>query len=637
MRTFQYFLRDAPIMSNLPEQLSRIGRTKSVSLETETQGQRKKAPADKYTIASFPYRLLPYLVLWGCFVAAPARGQSIDASQIPSLGDGLRTSQLVDPVQIPNPEPSNRPEFPTRPLLPPPEELLQSPTSSPSEGIPEDSTGEVPGSIDVDRFEILGSNVFKDEQFNNLLEDYTERSVSFAELLQARSAITDFYKDEGYITSGAFIPPQKLSEGVVQIQIVEGQVEEINVLGNSHLSSNYVRNRLGVATSGALNVNKLLTGLQMLQLDPLIETLSAELSAGSRPGTSILDVKVKEAPAFRTAISLDNGRSPSVGTFRQQATVGHDNILGFGDSLRGTFTRTDGSEQLEFGYRIPINARNGSLGFKYSTTDSEIIEPPFDRVDIQADSRNYELTLRQPIIQTPTREFSMGLTGVRRESQTSLLDTNFPLSPGANDRGETNLSILRFFQEWTQRDAKQVFAARSQFNLGVGWFDATVNDSEPDSRFLSWRGQMQWLRVVAPETVLLLRSDIQLSTTDLVPLEQFGLGGQESVRGYRQDTVLADNGILASAELRIPLYKTENRGFIVQATPFLDVGTAWNSGGNGSVDDNTLAAIGLGLRFELGNRLTARIDYGYPIINVDSRDRTWQENGVYFSLTANPF
>lgn len=625
-------------MSNLPEQLSqKLDLIRPLRLGAEKQGQSKKASAEKYAIASFAYRLLPYLALWGCLAAGPSWGQGVDPSQIPDRSDGPGRLQLVDPVQIPNPEPSNRPELPTRPLLPPPEELLQSPSENPSGAIPEEGTGSVPGSIDVERFEILGSNVFKQERFDNLLGDYADRSVSFAELLQARSAITDFYKDEGYITSGAFIPPQRLSDGVVQIQVVEGQLEEINVEGTSHLNSNYVRSRLGVATSGALNVNKLLTGLQMLQLDPLIETLSAELSAGSRPGTSVLEVKVKEAPAFRTALSIDNGRSPSVGTFRQQATVGHDNLFGFGDSLRGTYTRTDGSEQWEVGYAVPINARNGSLGFKYSTTDSEIIEPPFDRVDIQADSRNYELTLRQPFIQTPTREFSMGLTGVRRESQTSLLGVNFPLSPGANDDGETNLSILRFFQEWTQRDATQVFAARSQFNLGVGWFDATVNGNEPDSRFLSWRGQAQWLRVIAPETVLLLRSDVQLSATDLVPLEQFGLGGQESVRGYRQDTVLADNGVLASAELRIPLYKTESRSFVLQATPFLDVGTAWNSGGNSSPDDNTLAAIGLGLRFQLGNSLTARIDYGYPIINVDSRDRTWQENGIYFSLNANPF
>lgn len=563
--------------------------------------------------------LLPYWLLYGGLAAAPLTAQEV-------------------PRNLPNPIEPIQPQLPSRPLLPPPEELLQTPrTTTPNNSTGDENTGPPPESIHVQRFEVVGSRVFDEADFQEVLSPYTDRPLSFAELLQARTAITEFYKDKGYITSGAFIPPQRLSEGVVQIQVVEGQVEEVNVSGNNRLSDNYISKRLALGDGKALNVNDLLTSLQMLQLNPLIDTLSAELSAGSSPGMSVLDVRIKEAPAFRTSLSIDNGRSPSVSTFRQQASIGHDNLFGFGDSFRANFTNTEGSKQWEFNYGIPINARNGTLSFNYSTTDSEIIEPPFDRVDIQAESRNYELTLRQPLIQTPTREFTMGLTGSRRRSQTSLLGVNFPLSRGASDNGVTKLSVLRWFQEFTQRDNKQVFAMRSQFSLGTGWLDATVNSSEPDSRFFAWRGQAQWLRVLAPATVLLLRSDIQLSPTELVPLEQFGLGGFETVRGYRQDALLTDNGAFASAELRIPLYRSQNNQMLLQVAPFFDIGTAWNSDNAENPEDNTLASVGLGLRFQLGDSLTARIDYGYPLIDINSRDRTWQENGFYFSLQANPF
>lgn len=77
----------------------------------------------------------------------------------------------------------------------------------------------------------------------------------------------------------------------------------------------------------------------------------------------------------------------------------------------------------------------------------------------------------------------------RRESETSLLNEPFALSLGADERGRTRISALRFFQDWTQRDTRQVIAARSQFNLGVGALQATINEEEPDSRFLSWQGQ----------------------------------------------------------------------------------------------------------------------------------------------------
>jgi len=84
----------------------------------------------------------------------------------------------------------------------------------------------------------------------------------------------------------------------------------------------------------------------------------------------------------------------------------------------------------------------------------------------------------------------------------------YPLSQGADEQGRTRISALRFFQEWTQRDTRQVIAARSQFNLGVGAFDATVNAEQPDSRFFSWQGQAPWVRAIAPETLLLLRGNV---------------------------------------------------------------------------------------------------------------------------------
>jgi hemolysin activation/secretion protein len=546
-------------------------------------------------------------------------------------------AQPTAPSNIPNPLPSSQPELPTPTLLPPPEELLKPAPQDPTAPSPTpDSSAPIPRSIEVQRFLVNGSTVFDPSRFQELLAEFTNRPLSFAELLQARSKVTELYTNNGYITSGAFIPPQELSEGEVNIQVLEGAIEEITVTGTSHLKPNYVKNRLQVATDGALNVDRLLTGLQMLQLDPLIETLSAELSAGSRPGQSLLDVTVREASPYRSSFTIDNGRAPSVGTFRQQASLGHANLLGYGDALSVNYTRTEGSDQWEANYSVPINARNGRLTFSYSNTDSEIIEPPFDRVEIEAKSRNYEVSLRQPLIETPTREFSLGITGVRRESDTSLLGVNYPLSPGANDNGETRLSILRFFQEVTARDARQVFAARSQFSVGVGWFDATVNDDEPDSQFFGWRGQMQLLRLLAPDTVLLLRSDLQLTPNALVPLEQFGLGGQQSVRGYRQDALLSDNAIFASAEVRLPVFKDKDRDMVVQVAPFLDVGTSWNSDGPDPEEKN-LASVGLGLQFQWSDRLTARVDWGYPLIDFKSRDRTWQENGFYFSLIANPF
>jgi len=80
---------------------------------------------------------------------------------------------------------------------------------------------------------------------------------------------------------------------------------------------------------------------------------------------------------------------------------------------------------------------------------------------------------------------------------------------------------------------------RSQFTLGVGAFGATVSSSGPDSQFLAWRGQLQYVRLLAPKRGMVVRSKVQLAGGELLPLEEFGIGGSDTVRGYRQDSVLA--------------------------------------------------------------------------------------------------
>jgi hemolysin activation/secretion protein len=171
----------------------------------------------------------------------------------------------------------------------------------------------------------------------------------------------------------------------------------------------------------------------------------------------------------------------------------------------------------------------------------------------------------------------------------------------------------------------------------LGVFNATVNEDAPDSRFLAWQGQAQWTRQLAADTSFLIRGGIQLSTTPLLTSEQLGLGGLETVRGYRQDLLLTDNAAFASAEIRLPILRLDKINSVFQLAPFLDVGTAWNeSEESETLEPNTLASVGLGLRVLLSN-ITARFDWGIPLISVDSDKKTWQENGLYFSVEYNPF
>lgn len=182
-------------------------------------------------------------------------------------------------------------------------------------------------------------------------------------------------------------------------------------------------------------------------------------------------------------------------------------------------------------------------------------------------------------------------------------------------------------------------AFRSQFSFGINAFGTTSNQGDvPDSQFFTWRGQGQWVRLIGndPESLLLLRVDAQIADRPLLSVEQFGVGGVDSVRGYRQDALLTDSGLFGSAEVRIPIARIPKWNSTLMIAPFLDFGHGWNRARE-NPEVSTLFSGGLGLRWRVGQQFTARFDWGVPFKVLNSSDKSsLQENGLYFSLLWNP-
>jgi hemolysin activation/secretion protein len=573
------------------------------------------------------FTLAPLLIVGA--TAAPAL--IVQAQDVP-------TNLPVIPRELPPSKPLDDPEK----LIPPPASI---PLPIPTPSAPIDQTP-IPnnlGTFQVKRFVVTGSQILSQAEIDQATQDLLDRPISFAEVLQARSRITALYVDRGYITTGAYVPEQDFQDGSeVQIAVIEGRLETINIQGNARLNSGYLRSRIANAGQTPLNREQLLSGLQLLRLNPLLSNLSATLEGGTRPGNSILTVTVKEAPSFDTQISLNNSRSPSVGSFKRGIQLREANFLGLGDSLSLAYSNTPGSQAWDFGYSLPITSQDTTLSFNLGTSTSDVIEQPFDILGIESKSHYYELGIRQPLQRTPTTELALGLTFSRRASETSLGFENigpFPLSPGADDQGRTKVSALRFFQEYTNRSDRQVFALRSQFSLGLNTFDATTNAGNiPDSQFFTWRGQTQWVRLIGndSESLLLLRAEAQIADRPLLSVEQFGLGGVDSVRGYRQDALLTDSGLFAGAEARFPIARIPQWNSTLSLAPFIELGHGWNRTA-ADPEVSTLFSGGLGLRWRVGNQLTARLDWGIPFIALKSTDKSsLQANGLYLSLSWQP-
>ncbi|MFQ4138728.1 ShlB/FhaC/HecB family hemolysin secretion/activation protein [Nodosilinea sp. PGN35] len=547
-----------------------------------------------------------------------------------ALDLGAQAQTLPPGSPLPEPTEPTRPA-PLNPPLPapiPPEEPLLRPEPAPEESSP--PAGELV--FTVNRIEVVGNTVLEDE-IAALVEPLEGNALSLADLLGLRTAITELYQSNGYVTSGAFLPTnQDLGSGVVQIQVIEGGVETIQVNGLGRLRQGYVRDRIALATQPPLQIAPIEDALRLLQIDPLLERVDAELTAGSRPGQNILILDVVEADPLSAAITLDNSQSSSIGSWQAEAQVQHRNVLGLGDAASLRYGHTQGLDLYELRYGLPLNARDGTLQLRYENARSRIVTPEFIDAGIRSRSQTLALSVRQPLSRSISQEFALGLAFDLRESRSFILnDIPFSFSVGP-ENGVAKVSALRFSQDWLARDLRRVVAARSQFSLGLGLFDATVNDSGTDGRFFAWLGQFQWVERVSPNLLLVSRVNAQLTPNSLLPLERFSVGGPDTVRGYGQNQIVTDNAVVGSVELRIPLSATPNQLVLV---PFVDAGTGWNTQ-SASPASSVLLGTGLGVQWQPIPAASLGFTYGIPLIGVPNRGNSLQENGFYFTFTYQP-
>jgi hemolysin activation/secretion protein len=557
----------------------------------------------------------------------------------PLSASGQNASELKIP-DVDRTIPRQQESLPTQPPKTPQEPKLQTPQNSTSiEGCQISTELNQPYSNYQDRFfvkdiQVTGSTVLQPE-IKKLIQNsqLKYRTATFADLICLRSRITALYLQNGYVTSGAFLANnQDLSQGIVQIQVVEGELEDIQITGLNHLSENYVRSRLRIGATTPLNQQSLETALQLLILNPIIATVNAELTAGKRSGSNVLLLDIQEADAFSTTLALDNYRAPSIGEIQGSVNLAHNNLLGFGDRLSAQYDFTEGLDLYNFSYAIPWNADDDTFGFSYDNGNSKIIEARFRDLDIQSETETISFNLSQPLLRSPNQEFNLSFGLDLHRRRTFLQGEPFAFPLGGQD-GESNTTVLKFSQDWVNRNRDRVLAARSQFNIGIDAFDATISNIEPDGRFFAWQGQFQWVQQLSARNLMVARVGGQFAPNQLLSLEQFSLGGVNTVRGYQENQLITDSGILGSIEFRIPLTKNPNT---LQLTPFFDFGTGWNNEEPES-DPATLASLGLGLNCSVASQLNLNLDYGIPLIAVDDEGDSIQENGVHFSLSYQPF
>jgi len=529
-----------------------------------------------------------------------------------------------------------------RPALPqpgtPPEAPVEVPPGAPS---PEEEVTPYGIKVFVKEIRLTGNTVFSTDELKKITAPYEARVVASSELEDLRVALTRYYIDHGYINSGAVIPDQKVADGVIHIDIIEGRLTDINVVGNKHLNASYIKERLELGAGPPLNVQALQERIQIMLESPVVQTLNSQLRPGDRPGEANLTTLVKEGPRVQFIPVVDNRLSPSLGDVRVLPQVYVYSLTGHGDVLNTAVGLGEGLTDAYVTWGIPLNAHDTTLTLLGNYTDSQVENGVFKDLDIENKTRTFGFRLSQPFYRTPSQTFSMALGMDLRKSESELLGEDFAFTPGVPSNGEVKASIIRFSQDWSKRGAEQALAARSLFSLGVDAFDATTNSNNlPSGKFFAWLGQFQWARRLGPDWgELIFRTDAQLTNDALFTMEQFSVGGALSVRGYRENQLVRDYGFDASLEYRYPLLKEPSGRTILALAPFVDAGGAKNNDLPNGPNPTFIYSAGAGLRWNPTPRIHAQLYWGHGFRSVDNNDdnNSLQDDGVHFLLSANMF
>ncbi len=490
-----------------------------------------------------------------------------------------------------------------------------------------------------------GNTAFDNDQLDKVVTPWIGRDVVAGDIEAMRLAVTRHYVEAGYVTSGATLPDQDVREGRVRIDIVEGRLERVEVIGVRHHRERWIARRLERAAGVPLNVNGLEEGLRMLQQRYGLERLDAELLPGARAGRAVLRLEVRELKPWLLQASGDNYEPVTVGEWAGELRAGHGSLLGLGDRLGLVGRASAGLWSIEGRYEVPVTVAETRLAFRGRKSKSRVVKV-FDRLfDVEVDSSDVGVGLRHPLILKPSQDLWVGAVFDWRAARVRQSLKNDPLGLGElPGSGRESVSVLRLEQAWTHRGDRQVLALRSTVSFGLDVLDATTREPlaggiENDVEFVTWLAQARWARRIRVplglDVIATARFDLQLTNAALVPQEDYALGGHASVRGYRENALVRDQGVLGSAELWVPVWRTRvDRRPILQLVPFVDVGHGWNRKGDPLA--RTLPSVGIGTVFQPVPWFEARLFWGYAIDRF--RDLGFaQDKGIHLRVTAVAF
>ena len=492
--------------------------------------------------------------------------------------------------------------------------------------------------IVLKRVEVSGATVFSQVEINNALANVEGQTVYIEDILAMVDRLTGLYVDAGYITSGAVLPDQDVSDGIVRIDIVEGDLAQISLTTSGRLNTGYLESKLRQGLAAPLNLQDLQRSFSRLEQERIVNHVRGELKPGKQPGESHLVLAVIEEKAWTIRLGADNYRSPSVGDEQTSLAAEHLNLLGFNDALNLGLQHTNGIDSGYVRYEFPITGIKSRLAVYHSSGETLVVEAPFDVIDLESETDTTGLTLTTAWRDDARLRVSTGISYEVKESQTRLLGLPFDFAAGSRE-GLAEASVIGAFLEYTFKGQSSGFALRGGVRLGSDENDVPFRVAGEDGDFSLYQVQADYIVRLGSNSAgrpwLFGLSMNYQGTSDTLPaFERMALGGHGSIRGYRENRLLMDSGVAASAELTIPLLRQgADSDLNLNGLLFADYGRGENSTEANNVStDNAISSIGLGFNGDYrGFRFS--LIRAIRFQNKQKLGETLQDSGIHVGVT----
>lgn len=492
--------------------------------------------------------------------------------------------------------------------------------------------------VDINEYIVRGNSVLDARTIELAVTPYLGPQRTMKDVENARDALLSAYNARGYQSVYVDLPEQQVTGGVVYLQVNETKVGRVRVVGAQYNSPLEVREQVPALKEGQVpDFNQAQAELTALnrsakrQVMPLVKQ-------GALPGTMDVDLKVDDSSPWRASAGLNNDYSADTKELRATASIGYDNLWQLGHSISLSFFGTpedlNQTKVWSGAYSAPIRNSNWTLDASAYSSDSTVSTVGGTTVLGKGNAVGLKATYTVPNTGNWWHTMSVGVDFKNNEEALQLGGTGdkvplryAPITLGymgfvQNERSQYSLGLT------------MIAGTRSLFGYGSDEKAFRYKRYEASPSFMVFKGDLNGSYNFENESQIGFRFSGQITDSPLVSGEQIAAGGMNSVRGYLSAETTGDYGVVGSLELRSkPLtyfnpwveswrvYAFADASRLKLRDPLIEQQALFS-----------LASVGLGSSFRLGEQISGRVDIGYPLKSGPRTEK--HDTRVNFSLNA---